>query len=295
MKTPHKDKLMAALTNPKAKADEDLLKEALKNYKFWINSTQTLNSNGAVRIKEMVGLLNQYKDLIEVELITRKGSAFLKRQRGQLKLDSSIMEEFLIHLLDPDILTNLPDFELDTGPQTAFMSLSFRPSSVQNLNEKPVIVIKNKNQDFTIGKPIYYQFSSEEDFIQAKTIKGKIFLAALAAECKVNLDKTMFQECAGTATRLKQGCPVSKYYVLVEYLDMEPEDVRLTDIDNVFLLRKVKRLPPAKRNDYNEVKAQHKNFPISDEVVANFTREIQHFINAVWYDSDEALKRGSFV
>lgn len=295
MKTPHKDKLMAALANPKAKADENLLKEALKNYKFWINSTQTLSSNGAVRIKEMVGLLNQYKDLIEVELITRKGSAFLKRQRGQLKLDSSIMEEFLIHLLHPDILTNLPDFELDTGPQTAFMSLSFRPSSVQNLNEKPVIVIKNKNQDFTIGKPIYYQFSSEEDFIQAKTVKGKIFLAALAAECKVNLDKTMFQECAGTATRLKQGCPVSKYYVLVEYLDMEPEDVRLTDIDNVFLLRKVKRLPPAKRNDYNEVKAQHKNFPISDEVVANFTREIQHFINAVWYDSDEALKRGSFV
>ncbi len=295
MKTPHKDKLMAALANPKAKADEDVLKEALKNYEFWIKSTQTLSTKGKDRIKEMVALLNQYKDLVEVELIAQKGSAFLKRQRGQLKLDSSIMEEFLIHLLHPDILINLPDFELGTGPQTAFMSLSFRPSSVQNLDEKPVIVIKNKNQDFTIGRPIYYQFSSEENFTAAKTTKGKIFLAALAAECKVNLDKTMFQECAGTATRLKQGCPVSKYYVLVEYLDMEPEDVRLTDIDNVFLLRKAKRLPPAKRNDYNEVKAQHKNFPISDEVVTNFTIEIQHFINAVWYDPDEALKRGSFI
>ena len=51
----------------------------------------------------------------------------------------------------------------------------------------------------------------------------------------------MFQECAGTAARLKQGCPVSKYYALVEYLDMQAEDTRLTEIDNVFLLRRAKR------------------------------------------------------
>jgi len=293
--TPHKDKLIAAIANPKAKEDKELLEEALKNYKVWIKSTNELNSKGDKRISEMVSLLNQYKDLIEVELIARRGSSFLKRQKGQMKLDNSIMEEFLIHLVHPDILNNLPNFELDKGPHTAFMSLSFRPSSVQSLNEKPQVVIKNKDQDFTIGKSIYYQFSSEEKFSKEKTTKGKIFLAALAAECKVNYDKTMFQECAGTATRLKQGCPISKYYALVEYLDMKPEDVRLTDIDNVFLIRKAKRLPFGKRNVYAEVKALHQNFPISDEVIINFTKEIQQFIDAVWYDPDEALKRGSFV
>ncbi len=293
--TPHKDKLIAAIKNPKASVDKELLEEALKNYSIWIKATQELKSKGEKRIKEMVALLNEYKDLIELELIAQKGSAFLKRQKGQLKLDNSIMEEFLIHLVHPDILNNLPDFELDKGPQTAFMSLSFRPSSVQNLNEKPEVVIKNKDQDFTIGKAIYYQFSSDESFANTKTTKGKLFLAALAAECKVNYDKTMFQECAGTATRLKQGCPISKYYALVEYLDMKPEDVRLTDIDNVFLIRKTKRLPFKKRSIYEEVKAQHKDFPISDEVIINFTKEIQDFIDAVWYDPDEALRRGSFV
>lgn len=293
--TPHKDKLIAAIANPKANADKAILEEALKNYWVWIKATEALKSKGEKRISEMVALLNQYKDLLEVELISRKGSAFLKRQKGQLKLDNSIMEEFLIHLVSPQILDNLPEFELDRGPHKAFMSLSFRPSNVQSLNEKPEVVIKNKDQDFTIGKSIYYQFSSEASFSSAKTTKGKLFLAALAAECKVNYDKTMFQECAGTATRLKQGCPISKYYALVEYLDMKPEDVRLTDIDNVFLIRKAKRLPFGKRNVYAEVKALHKSNPISDEVIINFTKEIQQFINAVWYDPEEALRRGSFV
>lgn len=293
--TPHKNKLIAAINNPKAIADKALLEEAFKNYEKWIKATKGLTSKGDNRIKEMVVLLNEYKDLVEVELIAKKGSAFLKRQKGQLKLDNSIMEEFLIHLVHPDILNNLPNFELDKGPHTAFMSLSFRPSSVQSLNEKPEVIIKNKDQDFTIGKSIYYQFSSDKNFTKPKTTKGKLFLAALAAECKVNYDKTMFQECAGTATRLKQGCPISKYYALVEYLDMKAEDVRLTDIDNVFLLRKTKRLSFGKRNIYSEVKSQHKNFPISDEVIINFTKEIQRFIDAVWYDPKEALKRGSFV
>ncbi len=189
--TPHKDKLIAAINNPKAVDDKGLLEEALKNYELWIKATQTLKSKGDDRVKEMVALLNEYKDLIEVELIAQKGSAFLKRQKGQLKLDNSIMEEFLIHLVHPDILNNLPDFELDKGPHTAFMSLSFRPSSVQSLNEKPEVVIKNKDQDFTLGRTIYYQFSSEASFSSTKTTKGKLFLAALAAECKVNYDKTM--------------------------------------------------------------------------------------------------------
>lgn len=178
--TPHKDKLVAAIKNPKAHADKGLLEEALKNYEVWVKSIKELKSKGDDRVKEMVALLNGYKDLVEVELISQKGSPFLKRQKGQLKLDNSIMEEFLIHLVHPDILNNLPDFELDTGPHTAFMSLSFRPSSVQSLNEKPEVVVKNKDQDFTIGKSIYYQFSSEENFSNSKTTKGKLFLAALA-------------------------------------------------------------------------------------------------------------------
>lgn len=294
-KTPHKEKLLAAIENPKAKDDVDLLKEAYSAYEDWIKKLEGLTSKGRDRTNEMTAILNEYKDYLEVELILGKGTPFIKRQKGQLKLDNSIMEEFLIHLVHSDILNNLPDFELDTGPQTAFMSLAFRPSGVTALNEKPEVVLKLKDQDFTIGKSIYYKFSSDVGFSNNKTVDGKFFLAVLAAECKVNYDKTMFQECSGTASRLKQGCPTSKYYALIEYLDMQPEDVRLTDIDNVFLLRKVKRLPFGKRNDYNEVKSLHRDNPISDEIIAKFVDEMQNFIDAVWFDPDEALRKGSFL
>jgi hypothetical protein len=294
-RTPHREKLTSAITNPKCRGDVPLLNEALTAYDIWISQTNSLTSIGAERINEMTALLNEYKDYLEVDLIATRGSEFLKRQKGQLKLDNSVMEEFLIHLVSPKILTNLPTFALENGPQTAFMSLSFRPSSISTLNQKPEVIVKVKDQDFTIGKAIHYKFSSDAAFTAPKTVDGKFFLAVLAAECKINYDKTMFQECAGTASRLKQGCPIAKYFALVEYLDMQPEDTRLTEIDNVFLLRKAKRLPFEKRSSLAEVKAQHRDFPISSEVIGKFTHEIQRFVDATWYNPDEALERGSFV
>lgn len=291
--TPHREKLLAAIKNPKAKADKSLLEEAFKQYEDWSDRLTKLTSKGDKRVEEMTSLLNEYKDFLEVDLIAKKGSPFIKRQKGQMKLDNSIIEEFLIHLVSDDILKGLPK-GIETGSQTAFMSLTFRPSTIEGLVEQPEIVLKQKDQDFTIGKSIYYQFSPDEKFDKKVTANGKLFLAVLAAEVKVNYDKTMFQECAGTASRLKQGCPLSKYYALVEYLDMKPEDVRLTDIDNVFLLRKAKRLPFEKRSKFEEVRDQHRDFPISSDVMKRFVKEMQDFISSTWYDPEQALNRGSF-
>ena len=175
------------------------------------------------------------------------------------------------------------------------MSLAFFPKSFKELTHKPNIFIKTKDQDFIIGTKIHYKFSTTQTFEEQNTVDGSLILAVLAAECKINLDKTMFQEAAGTAARLKQGCPVARYYLLVEYLDMTPEDCRLTAIDNVFLLRHARRLPFEKRNVIEEVEHQHKEHPIDYRVIWMFVQEIQKFIDAIWYDPDEALKRGSFV
>lgn len=292
---PHKEKLLAAIENKKAAVDKPLLQEAYNAYEQWVRQMNALQSTGDEFLSDLVRLLNEYKNYLEVELIARRGSDFLKRQKGQMKLDNSVIEEFLPYLVSSKLLSNLPqDYELETGSQTSFMSLSFCPSSIQTLN-KPQIMIKEKDQDFAIGKSIFYKFSTDESFSANNTTDGKMFLAVFAAECKVNYDKTMFQECAGTAARLKQGCPISKYFALVEYLDMQPEDTRLTSIDNVFLLRKCKRLPYEKRNIYEEVYAQHKNNPISFEVMKMFVSEMQNFINATWYDPEAALTRGAFV
>jgi hypothetical protein len=294
--TPHKDKLLAALENPKCgPEDRKLLRQALERYKQWVKSVSQVKSRGKERVVELTRLLNQYRDFLEVELLAKSESAFLIRQKGQLKLDSSVIEEFLIQLVDRRILEGLPDFELEIGPQTAFMSLAFIPANLSVLGGKPPVEVKEKDADFALGKTIYFKFSPDPNFDTEKTSQGKLMLAVLAAECKVNLDKTMFQEAAGTAARLKQGCPISRYYLIVEYLDMEPEDCRLTAIDNVFLIRHARRLPSEKRNKYEEVKRQHELHPIDPEVIWRFCQEMQNFVKAVWYEPTKVLERGSFI
>ena len=241
---PHLDKLEAAIRNPKCEREDVLLlEEARERYRTWKSAITAAAGTGKPRVIEMTRLLNEYKDFLEVELIAARGSAFIKRQKGQLKLDNSVLEEFLIDLTQPTVLTGLPDFPLTVGPNTAFMSLSFAPPALRALNEAPAVALKVKDQDFIIGKEIHFRFSPDPAFATDKTASGSLSLAVLAAETKVNLDKTMFQEAAGTASRLKHGCPHSQYYILNEYLDMEAEDCRLTAIDNVFLLRHAKRLP----------------------------------------------------
>ena len=151
------------------------------------------------------------------------------------------------------------------------MSLAFTPVSIHDLCERPRVEIKQKDADFILGKSIYYKFSSDSTFATNSTQSGMLTLAVLAAECKVNLDKTMFQEAAGTAARLKQGCPMSRYYLIVEYLDMEPEDCRLTAIDNVFLIRHAKRLPYGKRTKYEDVKNNIKTIQLIQKSFGNLS------------------------
>ncbi len=296
-KTPHKEKLDAAIRNPKcSQEDRHLLQQAIQYYEQWIANTTGLTSEGAERVREMTAYLNEYKDRLEIELIAQNGSAFIKRQKGQLKLDNSVLEEFLIHLIHPAIIPGLPeDLKLSVGPTRAFMSLSFHPAGIAALAEKPSVVVKVKDQDFILGKDIHYKFSPDHDFPDSTTASGVIPLAVLAAECKVNLDKTMFQEASGTAARLKQGCPYAQYFVLNEYLDMSPEDCRLTAVDNVYLLRHAKRLPFHLRNDYDAVRRQRDAHPIDPAVILRFVENIDAFVNAVWYDPNAALERGSFV
>jgi hypothetical protein len=154
--TPHKDKLIAAINNPKcSEKDKDILVEALRAYESWIDQMNNVESRGRHRVVDLTQLLNEYKNMLEVELIIRSGSHFLIRQKGQLKLDNSVIEEFLIHLVDPQVLDGLPDFELCVGPQRAFMSLAFTPASVQELCGRPRVEIKEKDTDFILGNQTF--------------------------------------------------------------------------------------------------------------------------------------------
>ena len=114
--TPHKDKLIAALVNPKCEASNiDILKQCIIQYDKWIAAVSKVTSTGKARVVELTKLFNDYKDELEVELISKSQSPFLIRQKGQLKLDNSIIEEFLIQLTDKRILDGLPDFPLKSA------------------------------------------------------------------------------------------------------------------------------------------------------------------------------------
>ena len=150
----------------------------------------------------MTELLNAYKDVLEIDLIAKHGSPFIKRQKGQLKLDNSILEEFLVHLVHPAVIEGLPEnLELTVGPTRAFMSLSFSPVDLPGLAGRPKLVIKTKDQDFVIGKNIHYRFSPDADFPPGTTAAGSIPLAVLAAECKVNLDSPRSTTCTCCGTQ----------------------------------------------------------------------------------------------
>src|ERR1035438_5352684 len=84
--TPHLDKLNSACRNVKCDdADVRLIEEAKERYHAWKASSQALTVTGRPRVIEMTRLLNEYKDFLEVELIAARASAFIKRQKGQLK------------------------------------------------------------------------------------------------------------------------------------------------------------------------------------------------------------------
>lgn len=296
---PHLEKLKAAISNPKCSdTDVRLLKEALELYKEWDNKLTSLTSKGKERVKQMVDLLNWYKNKLEVEMIVGRKAEFLRRQRGQLKLESSVLEEFLIRIIHPDIIRGLGDVtQVIIGPAKTYMSMSFFPSGSGELSTKRIQpVLKEKDMDFLVGRRVFYKFAEEPTFFgQEVSVGGSFAVSLVAAECKTNLDKTMFQEAAGTATRLKQGTPMAKYFLLVEYLDMTPEDPRSTDIDNVFLLRHARRLSVEKRDVLEEVKRQREEFPIDYQVIWKFIEEIQAAVYATWLDEKEVLQRGSFI
>jgi hypothetical protein len=296
-RTPHGNKIAAAIVNEKAtQQDKELLGKIQKAYEEWVAELVTTipGESPEARVQRQAQLLNDYKFFVEVDCVAKRGSTWLKRQKGQLKLDSSIIEEFLVHLVHP---ATLPGFdrldELAIGPNQAFMSMSFRAGSLGGLLDQPEVVVKTKDQDFTLGAELHFAVGTSPDLRTAT--RGSFVLAVLAAECKVNLDKTMFQEASGTATRLKQGCPMAKYFVVAEFLDMTPEDVRLTDIDNVFLLRASRRLGPQQRGSAEKVEKYHRENPIRADVIWRFVQEMQSFIDAVWYDPSTVLERGSFI
>jgi len=246
--TPHLEKLVSALENDKLPAvDRPRLEATINRYREWLTALQNLRMSGNEAIRSMVDLLQSYKMHVDVDLIFDSPEDFLYRQKGQLKLDNSIIEEFLPHLIKKALSPLLND-EIAIGPTSCFSAIFFT-SNLNYPGHGGGLSVRSKAQDFAITRKLFLKSSYQEDFRHSET--HETFLAYVAAECKTNLDKTMFQEACATAHDVKTAVSGAKYFLLCEWLDMTPLSTAGTDIDEVLVLRKAKRLNSNVRSRYS--------------------------------------------
>jgi hypothetical protein len=124
------------------------------------------------------------------------------------------------------------------------------------------------------------------------------------AECKTNLDKTMFQEASATAHDVKTAVPGAKYLLLCEWLDMTPISTVGTDIDEVLILRRARRLGSqvrsgfathtgrtTRRTNYEKYLLDH---PFSPAVFERLLSHIRVLVEDRDPDEGSVLERGYF-
>src|SRR5437867_2553929 len=112
--TPHYEKLVATLNSDKLPDDDrPRVAQAVEHYKQWIielDAIMASTNEPHLVLTRMVEALNKYRFYIDIELVFNSAEDFLYRQKGQLKLDNSVIEEFLPRLLHPSLV---PEIQLE--------------------------------------------------------------------------------------------------------------------------------------------------------------------------------------
>lgn len=244
--TPHLDKINAAIINDKMPQPAiDRLQAGLPRYRQWITDMGAVEGDRNEVISQLVQLFNDYKYYVDFELIFSCEEDFLYRQKGQLKLDNTVIEEFLPHLA----FKAFPELNgVNFGPTKCFSAAYFK-TSLQAVTNGGGLSVRTKDQDFAISKKLFIKSSHDATFAQSDSVET--YLGYVTAECKTNLDKTMFQEATATANDVKSALPGAKYFLLCEWLDMTPVSTAPTDIDEVLLMRKAKRINSNIRKSFN--------------------------------------------
>lgn len=298
--TPHYEKLSAALENDKLPSgDKPRLKSALARYQKWIAELTKVRGHSPQDLGKLISLLNEYKLSVDLELIYDSPDDFLYRQKGQLKLDNSIIEEFLPWLVSFALKLD-STAELQIGPSTCFSAIYFSSS----LSSNPAgggLNLRTKNQDFALGRRLYIKTSHDPAFNRSE--HKETCLALVAAEIKTNLDKTMFQEACAPAHDVKAAVSGSKYYLFCEWLDMTPLSTAATDIDEVLILRG-KRLPSNVRENFSSREGRRrgrreymkflKRYPFREDVLIRFISHLRKLFRPEEPVENKVITRGYF-
>jgi hypothetical protein len=299
---PHFHKLQALLENPQLpETDKPRVHRAIQDYSSWIAELETIAPGAQDAVEQLVEATNRYKRAIELDLIFDSPNNFLYRQKGQLKLDNTILEEFLPHLLYRSLRGLQEGFVF--GPSKTFAGISFL-SSLSQLGVGGLPLIRTKDQDCVVGKPIFVKASFDRGFPSEGTANIESFLGYVCIEIKTNLDKTMFQEAVATSRDLKISVPNALYFLVCEFLDMMPISITSTLIDDVMIVRKTKRMAVSirqsfktsearqlYRDNYAEFLDKSKYYP---DVFQRMINKIQSRVDAADPDPNTVLAQGHF-
>ncbi len=127
--TPHFEKLVATIANEKLpEVDKPRIEQAIARYHDWIKGLDAAAKSSDNPVEDLVRLLNEYRNYIDIELVFDSPADFLYRQKGQLKLDNSVIEEFLPRLIHPRVLPELNLADLHCGLPRAFHPHTLLPA-----------------------------------------------------------------------------------------------------------------------------------------------------------------------
>lgn len=283
----HGEKIVSAIQSNKMPVkDVPRLEMALQRYDEWIEKLKGINAETVDELVEkLVTELNTYKNYIDINLIFDSEEDFLYRQKGQLKLDNTVIEEFMPIFVKKCVEKVEENCDIEISSQIPTFSSVYFASSLSNPNIGGGINIKTKDQDFSMSRKLYLQSSYDPQFNPEKTVKPETHLGYVLAEMKTNLDKTMFQEASATAHDIKQAVTGAKYYLLCDYLDMTPISTTTTDIDEILILRKAKRISSNIRKEFSTKIGREKWRPWYTEYLMNNPYSVdmfKRFINHIF-------------
>lgn len=302
----HGEKLVAALENEKLPpGDVPLLNTAIELYDKWIDDMNMIESSNREKlVSEMVTLLNNYKFAVDVDLIFDSSDDFLYRQKGQLKLDNTVMEEFLPILVKKYYAEELAGSDINVSSQAKTCSSIYFTSSIPDPCIGGGISCKSKDQDFSLSREIYIKASFNPQFDKRETALLHTNLGYVLTELKTNLDKTMFQEAFGTAQEIKQLIPAARYYLLCDFLDMTPISTSTTCIDEILVTRKCKRMSSKEREAFSSfagrsaARDQYVDFlrshPYCPDVFMRFLSHLQPLFSSSSPNESDTLIKGYF-
>lgn len=152
----HGEKLVSAKeSNKLPPSDIPIIEGAINRYYNWIKDLKSIDEeNLDIRIEKMVDLLNEYKFKLDVDTIFDSPNDFLYRQKGQLKIDNTVMEEFLPIFIYKCFKEQIDKMNVQISSQTKTFSSLYFTASIENPLIGGGMKIKSKDQDFSICRKL---------------------------------------------------------------------------------------------------------------------------------------------